>query len=78
MPPPVSNPPDVAPRHPWTPDFRFIAEANRRFADDQHLALDCRDRFGILAECLKIHSRRELLDQADRRPQYPAAMRSHP
>ncbi len=26
MPQPVSNPPDIAPRHPWTSDFRFNAE----------------------------------------------------
>ncbi len=65
MPQPVSKSPDVAPRYPWTQFFRFVAKATRRFADDQQLALDSRDCFGIFAECIKTHSGRELFDQED-------------
>jgi len=62
---PVTNAPDVAPGQTRTARFRFVAEPDCGLADNEQLALDSRDGFGIFAERLEIHARRELLDQAD-------------
>ncbi len=66
MPEPIPNPPNVSPRYSCADGFCRVFQADRSFADDEDLSLDCRLRSLVFGVRFQVHSINKPFNGQDR------------